>query len=84
MQRCHWGASGTRSFPAAASWTKTSFTFLAPAGTTAVSAGFSVDSASTHHNYTIDDTSLVDESLNSFALAVGAAGAGSGGVTSSP
>ncbi|MDX6600566.1 MAG: hypothetical protein QOE87_4453, partial [Gaiellales bacterium] len=27
---------------------------------------------------------LVDESLNSFALAVGAAGAGSGGVTSSP
>jgi peptidoglycan/xylan/chitin deacetylase (PgdA/CDA1 family) len=79
--RLDWGALGTKSFPAAAAWTKASFTFQAPAGTTAVSAGFSIDSASRNHSYTIDDTSLADDSL---ALAVSLAGAGTGSITSNP
>ena len=82
--RLDWGAPGTKSFPLAAAWTKASFTFQAPAGATGVSAGFSIDSASRGHSYTIDDTSLVDESLTSFALSVTAAGAGSGSIASSP
>ena len=82
--RLDWGAPGTKSFPLAAAWTKASFTFQAPAGATGVSAGFYVDSASRNHSYTIDDTSLVDESLTSFALSVSTAGAGNGSIASSP
>ena len=59
------GGARHESFPLAAAWTKASFTFQAPAGATGVSAGFYLDSASRNHSYTIDDTSLVDESLTS-------------------
>jgi peptidoglycan/xylan/chitin deacetylase (PgdA/CDA1 family) len=83
--RLDWGSLGTASFPASTPWAKATFTFLAPAGATAVSAGFYVDTASTNHTYTIDDTSLIDaDAPTGFALSVTAAGTGSGTVTSSP
>jgi peptidoglycan/xylan/chitin deacetylase (PgdA/CDA1 family) len=85
-QRLNWGSDGTKSFAAAPLWTKAAFTFEAPAGATAVSAGFYVDSASANHGYTIDETSLVDEDAAPppaiYALTATAAGAGS--IASSP
>jgi hypothetical protein len=82
--RLDWGAAGTATFPSATAWTKATLTFQAPAGATAVSAGFYVDGTSAIHpggnSYTIDDTSLVGIS----ALAVDAAGNGNGTITTSP
>lgn len=86
--RISWGASGMATFPAAAAWTKATFGFRAPAGATGVSSGFYVDGAvvnrSAGNRYTIDDTSLIDDTPSTSALAVNAAGTGSGVVTSSP
>ena len=83
--RLDWGVAGTATFPAAAAYTKASFTFQAPAGATAVSAGFYVDGTGviqmSGNSYTIDDTSLVDEDVQ---LSVADAGTGGGTVTSSP
>ena len=79
--RLDWGAAGTRTFAAAAAWTRAAFTFQAPAGATAVSAGFYLDGASASHSYTIDDTSLVDDG---FPLTVARAGTGNGSVASTP
>ena len=39
-QRLSWGPGGSATFPAAAGWTHASFSFAAPAGATAISAGF--------------------------------------------
>jgi peptidoglycan/xylan/chitin deacetylase (PgdA/CDA1 family) len=86
--RLDWGAPGTATFAAASSWTKASLTFQAPAGATAVTAGFYVDGTavnrSSGNSYTIDDTSLADNDANTWALTVAAAGTGSGTVTSTP
>ena len=79
--RLSWGAAGTATFPASTPWRHATFTFQAPAGATAVSAGFYVDGGSAHHSYKIDDTSLVDDS---FALGVTRAGTGTGTVASNP
>ncbi|HET6171710.1 MAG TPA: polysaccharide deacetylase family protein, partial [Gaiellales bacterium] len=84
-QRLDWGSLGTKTFAAATLYTKATFTFQAPAGATAVSAGFYVDTGSTGHTYTIDDTGLTDEDAAPvFTLAVADAGSGSGSVASSP
>ena len=90
-QRLSWGPGGSATFPAAAGWTHASFSFAAPAGATAISAGFTVDGTGVvqmgGNSYTIDDTSLVDDDaapLANYALAVSAAGAGTGTVTSNP
>ncbi|MDX6563302.1 MAG: hypothetical protein QOD65_3116, partial [Gaiellales bacterium] len=84
-ERLNWGTAGTATFPAAAGWTNATFTFQAPAGATAVSAGFYVDGTAVIqmgcNEYTIDDTRLVDAyaaPLSKFALTVSAAGAGAG------
>ena len=84
--RLNWGSDGTKSFPAAPLWAKASFTFEAPAGATAVSAGFYVDSASAAHTYTIDETSLVDEDAAPppAIYALTASTTGSGSIASSP
>jgi peptidoglycan/xylan/chitin deacetylase (PgdA/CDA1 family) len=79
--RLDWGAAGTKTFPAAAAWTKAAFTFVAPSAATAVSAGFYIDGGSANHNYTIDDTGLVDDG---FQLTVARTGTGNGSVTSGP
>ena len=90
-ERISWGPGGSATFPAAANWTNASFSFAAPAGATAVSAGFYVDGTSViqmgGNSYTIDDTSLVDDDAAppvTYALNVSAAGAGTGTVTSDP
>ena len=79
------GRDGDRSRPATL-YAKATFTFQAPVDATAVSAGFYVDTASTNHTYTIDDTSLVDADARRSAAGahVVPAGTGSGTVTSSP
>ena len=86
--RLDWGAPGTATYAAAASWTKASLTFQAPANATAVSAGFYVDGTAVNHtsgnSYTIDDTSLVDNDANSWVLTGATTGTGSGTVTSAP
>jgi hypothetical protein len=84
--RLDWGAAGTATFPAATQWTIGTFTFRAPAGATAVSAGFYVDSAARGHSYSFDDASLVDVDVPgpTSVLALAHAGAGSGTVSSNP
>ena len=76
-QRISWGPGGSATFPAAANWTNASFSFAAPAGATAVSAGFYVDGTSViqmgGNSYTIDDTSLVDDDAAVYTLSVSSA-----------
>ncbi|MDX6542393.1 MAG: trimeric autotransporter adhesin, partial [Gaiellales bacterium] len=84
--RVDWGTAGTATLPAATAWTKGTLAFLAPAGATAVSAGFYVDGTAVNrsagNSYTIDDTSLVDDDAGQ--LSVATSGTGSGTVSSSP
>ena len=89
-ERIGWGSAGTATFTASAAWKKATFTFQAPAGATAVSAGFYVDGSVVNpggNSFTIDDTSLVDDDAvpgSNHALTVAKAGTGSGTVTSDP
>jgi hypothetical protein len=79
------GAGAT--FAAAGAWTKASLSFQAPAGATAVSAGFAIDGSTSAHpggtSYVVDDTSRVDLGPPP-RLTVGVAGRGAGTVTSAP
>ena len=83
--RVDWGPTGQTDVNATSNWTQASFTFTAPAGARAVSAGFYVTRAGT---WTIDEMSLTDMTSptppSTQALTVSKAGSGGGTVTSSP
>jgi hypothetical protein len=74
-------------FAAAGAWTKASLSFQAPAGATAVSAGFAIDGSISARpggtSYVVDETSLVDLGPPP-RLTVAVDGQGAGTVTSAP
>ncbi len=84
--RVDWGQAGQTDVSVTSAWTQASFSFTAPAGARAVSAGFYVTRVGT---WTVDDMTLTDTTNptpppSTQTLTVSKAGSGSGSVSSTP